>query len=60
MKMRVMGTLDELNHARELLNDVFEVLEVSQPFRNRGDSKLYRMYVEAALPQVGRRTLGSS
>lgn len=50
MKIRIMGTLDELSEAAARLGEVFELLEVSDPYQNRGTSKLYRLYVEAAIP----------
>ncbi|GHH57620.1 hypothetical protein [Lentzea cavernae] len=50
MKIRLMGTSDELNAAIPLLGEVFEVLEVNGPYANRGASKLGRVYVEVAAP----------
>lgn len=49
MKIRIMGTRAELAEAGALLGDVFELLEVSEPYRNKGASVLYRLYVEATL-----------
>ncbi|TDX84974.1 hypothetical protein [Amycolatopsis arida] len=50
MKLRLTGTLAELSEAAALLGEVFELLEVSEPYPNRGTSKLYRLYVDADLP----------
>jgi hypothetical protein len=44
-----MGTEDECRQVAELLPAVVEVLEVSEPRANRGDSRLVRVYVEARL-----------
>lgn len=49
MKIRLTGTLDELRSASVLLGEIFELLEVSEPYPNRGNSKLYRVYAEAAI-----------
>ncbi|WP_236567331.1 hypothetical protein [Nocardia sp. CY41] len=43
------GTLAELSEARTLLGDVFELIEASEPYPNRGGSKLHRVYVEAEI-----------
>ncbi|GGK68839.1 hypothetical protein [Nocardia camponoti] len=50
MKFRITGTLDELRRARALLGETFDVREASQPYLNRGDSTLYRLYIDAELP----------
>lgn len=49
MKIRITGTHAELHQAAARLGEVFEVLEVSQPYPNRGASQLYRLYAEARL-----------
>lgn len=45
MNIRLMGTLDEVTAASELLEKSAEVLEISEPYANRGKSKLYRVYI---------------
>jgi hypothetical protein len=50
MKFRITGTLAELRRARALLGETFDVREASEPYPNRGDSTLYRLYVDAELP----------
>lgn len=45
MNIRIMGTLDEVTAASELLEKAAEILEISEPYRNRGTSKLYRVYI---------------
>ncbi|MCP9947339.1 hypothetical protein [Actinomadura madurae] len=49
MKIRLMGLPDETDAAVEALRGGFDVLEVSAPRRNRGDSALVRVYVEVRL-----------
>ncbi len=49
MKIRLMGLEDELAHVVNTLRIAFDVHEVSGFYPNRGDSKLGRVYVEAAL-----------
>lgn len=49
MKLRIMGTMEETSKAVATLRIAFAVLEVSTWYPNRGDSKLGRVYVEAAL-----------
>lgn len=49
MNIRLTGTPDELQEACARLNDIFEVREVSDPYPNRGASKLYRLYVDVDL-----------
>jgi len=51
MKIRLTGTLAELSQATALLSEVFELLEISEPYPNRGASTLYRLYAEADIPK---------
>lgn len=46
MDFRITGTQDDITAAIEKLKAVFEVLEVSSFYPNRGDSKLGRVYVK--------------
>lgn len=50
MKIRIMGTPRECDDAVKVLRLAFNVLEVSSPRPNRGDSKLVRVYVETSAP----------
>lgn len=45
MNIRLMGTLDEVTAASALLEKSAEVLEISDPYPNRGRSQLYRVYI---------------
>lgn len=49
MKIRLHGTLDEVNEAAERLKETFIVVSISNPYKDRGDSSLYRVYVEVRL-----------
>jgi hypothetical protein len=57
-ELRITGTRAELSKAGALLGDVFEVLEVSEPYKNRGESQLYRLYVEATIPPARQEGTG--
>lgn len=54
IKMRLSGTQDDLKAYLYLLHamnkkGLIEILEESQSYRNRGESKLYRVYLEVNL-----------
>lgn len=51
MKIRLMGLPAEVDQAVTILNDAdsLDVLEVSDPYPNRGDSRMVRVYIEAQL-----------
>lgn len=46
MKIRLRGTLPEVQAAAERLKVVFAVVSISKPYKDRGESVLYRVYVE--------------
>ncbi len=46
MKIRLHGTLEEVERATEKIRSVFHVVSVSNPYPDRGKSQLYRVYVE--------------
>lgn len=50
MKIRLMGTKEEIAWFSKILENSaeLEVLEISSLYKNRGESKLYRAYVEVA------------
>jgi len=50
VKIRIMGTPQECDDTVKVLRLAFNVLEVSSPRPNRGDSQLFRVYVEAGAP----------
>jgi hypothetical protein len=46
VKIRVTGLLDELTQAAERLGGVFDIVEISEPVRRRGNSRQYSIYLE--------------
>ena len=51
MKIRLHGTEDECRQATERLHALGEVLAVSEPYRDRGKSRMVRVYAEIRLGQ---------
>ncbi len=49
MKIRLEGTPQECEQAAPLLGEVLDVVSVSDPYPNRGQSRLVRVYVEVRL-----------
>jgi len=54
VKMRLSGTESDLKAYLYLLRamdrkGLIEILEESEPYKNRGDSKIYRVYLEVNL-----------
>jgi hypothetical protein len=51
MKIRLMGLPTEVTSAINALNDADspDLIEVSDPYPNRGDSPMVRVYIEAHL-----------
>ena len=45
IKMRLQGLPDEVSKLVEDLKEKYTVLEVSDEYQNRGDSKFVRVYV---------------
>ena len=61
MKIRITGLPDEVESAVEILAKLamFQVLEVSDPYPNRGNSRMVRVYIEAQFTEwVARSWLG--
>ena len=52
MKLRLMGTAAECAAAVVVLREHLDVVEVSEPYPNRGNSRLVRVYVEATAPDA--------
>jgi single-stranded DNA-binding protein len=46
VKIRLEGTAEECQQATVRLAEVFDVVSISDPYRNRGRSRLVRVYVE--------------
>lgn len=49
MKIRLHGTLDEVKDGIERLKNIFQVVSVSNPYKDRGESELYRVYVDVRM-----------
>ncbi|MBP3040569.1 hypothetical protein J9303_13845 [Bacillaceae bacterium Marseille-Q3522] len=49
MKIRLHGTLKEVEKAAEKLKNLFQVVSISSPYKDRGESELYRVYVEVRM-----------
>ena len=51
MKIRLTGLPAEIDQAVSVINDAqaLDVIEVSSPYPNRGDSRQVRVYIEAQL-----------
>jgi hypothetical protein len=49
VKIRLEGTLEECQQVAPRLAEVFEVVSVSDPYPNRGRSRVVRVYVEIRL-----------
>jgi hypothetical protein len=58
MKIRVTGLLDEVEQVVEVFAKLamFEVLEASDPYPNRGNSRMVRVYIEARFSEWVART----
>lgn len=57
MRIRLTGTHEECNTAVRGLREVFDVVDVSAPYPNRGSSSLMRVYVELRLDIKATRTI---
>jgi hypothetical protein len=49
VKIRLEGTPQECQQATPQLAEVFDVVSISDPYPNRGQSRLVRVYVEVRL-----------
>ena len=56
MKIRLSGLPAEINQAVSILTGTpaLDVIEVSSPYPNRGDSRIVRVYIEAQFRADGR------
>ncbi|MER7131331.1 hypothetical protein [Streptosporangium saharense] len=50
MKIRLMGLPDEVTQAAALIEESFDVVEISDPYSCRGSSRQVRVYAEVRLP----------
>ena len=49
MKIRLHGTAKECDQATQLLGETLNIVSVSDPYPDRGHSRLVRIYVEVRL-----------
>lgn len=49
MKIRLHGTIEELNEAIVIIKANFIVVSISKAYKNRGGSLLHRVYVEVRI-----------
>jgi hypothetical protein len=47
MKIRLHGTLEEVTESTSIIKKAFHVVSISRPYKDRGESELYRVYIEA-------------
>ena len=55
IKIRLQGTLEDLERSKAVIRSQFNVLSESEPYQDRGMSKLYRIYVECEVKSDGKR-----
>jgi hypothetical protein len=53
VKVRLHGARDEVAEATRRLVQVFDVVAISEPYRDRGASLLVRVYLEVRLDPTG-------
>jgi hypothetical protein len=61
MKIRITGLPDEVESAVDILAKlaIFQTLAVSDPYLNRGNSRMVRVYIEAQFTEwIARTWLG--
>ena len=46
VKIRLHGTLEELEVAKQTVESVFHVLSESSPYKDRGKTEYYRIYLD--------------
>ncbi|MEV5408581.1 hypothetical protein AB0K60_07060 [Thermopolyspora sp. NPDC052614] len=50
MKIRIISLPEEAEQAADLIARALDVIEVSEPYPSRGNSRNVRIYIEARLP----------
>jgi len=54
MQVRLHGTKGECDLAAQLMADLLTVLSVSEPYKDRGQSALVRVYIEVRITNPPR------
>ena len=55
VKIRLNGTLEEIEKAKRSIENTFEVLSVSKPYKDRGNTELWRVYLECEVKDEGSK-----
>ncbi len=58
MKIRITGLPVEVSETVRVLTEtrVLDITEISDPYPNRGNSRLVRVYIDARMPDDGEAT----
>ena len=57
IKIRLHGTAEEVRHATKEIKERFDVLNVSEPYADRGESVYNRVYIDAETKDNADKTL---
>lgn len=49
VKIRLHGTLEEIECATEVIQEQFHILSLSAPYKDRGNSQYYRVYADCEI-----------
>ena len=49
VKIRLHGTLEEISKSKKNIESVFRVLSESIPYKDRGKSEYYRVYLDCEI-----------
>lgn len=49
VKIRLHGTLEEINEAKQHMESVFKVLSESATYKDRGKTEYYRIYLDCEI-----------
>lgn len=55
VRIRLSGTLEEIEKAKKSIENALEVLSVSKPYRDRGKTELWRVYLECEVKDEGSK-----
>lgn len=53
IKIRLHGTLEEIKAASSIIHTQFDILSISEPYKDRGKNKYYRVYVDCEVKNSG-------
>lgn len=58
VKIRLHGTLEEIEIATSFIRSQFDVLSESEPYADRGKSVYYRTYLDCEVKKLNQNNLG--